>query len=222
MLKPICTALAIAALCLPTGAVAQSSDVPMGQSIEGGVKGGVSLATIPNFADVLAEEAGASADYRVGAVIGGFLAFPLARAFSLQPEVLFTQRGLEGDIPAIAESFKLKLSYIDVPVLVRIGPASGRGFHVLAGPSFNFNVGAQLIIGGTFNDEQDFKDEVEDVDVGLVVGAGYYGPYLIVEGRYEEGLTNTSTLSDDENYRNRGFIALVGIRFGRSAARPAP
>jgi hypothetical protein len=110
---------------------------------------------------------------------------------------------------------------IDLPILLRIGPSSGRGLHVVAGPSFNFNIGAQLIVGDTFNDEEDYKDEVEDIDVGLVIGAGYYGGLLIVEGRYQEGLRSTAALVD-ESYRNRGFVAMVGVRFGRSAARPAP
>jgi outer membrane immunogenic protein len=208
-------------LGLPGPASARQPDPANRPSVEGGVKGGVSFATIPKFADALSEARGADTGYRVGASIGGFLAFAFANNFSIQPELLYTQRGIEGDAPGLGETFKVKLSYIDLPVLLRIGPSSGRGFHVLVGPSFNFNVGAQLIIGGTFNDEQDFKDEIEDVDVGLVVGAGYYGGLLILEGRYEEGLTNVATRPASENYNNRTFIAMIGIRFGRSAAKPA-
>lgn len=215
-------ALAAALLCLPALAAGQPTETASAEKIEGGVKGGVSFSDIPKFGDVLTAEVSADTDYRVGAVIGGFVAFPFGRYLSLQPEVLYTQRGMEGSIPTLDETFKLKLSYIDIPVLLRIGPSSGRGFHVLAGPSFNVNVGAQLIVGGTFNDEEDYKDEVEDIDVGLVVGAGYYGGLLIVEGRYQEGLRNVAAQSEDESYRNRGFAALVGIRFGRSAAKPAP
>jgi len=213
--------VAAALLCLPTLAAGQA-EMASAERVEGGVKGGVSFSDIPRFADVLTEEASAETDYRIGAVIGGFVAFPFGGYFAVQPEVLYTQRGLKGRIPLADETFKLKLSYVDVPVLLRVGPSSGRGFHAFAGPSFNFNVGAQLIVGGTFNDEEDFKDEVADLDVGLVVGAGYYGGLLILEGRYQEGLTNVNALADDESYRNRGFAALVGIRFGRSAAKPAP
>jgi hypothetical protein len=215
-------AIVVLVLSVPALAVARQAEVAGRESVEGGVKGGVTFASIPDFANSLSETAGANTDWRIGAVVGGFFAFPLGSVFSLQPEVLYTQRGLEGEAPPIGETFKVKLSYIDVPVLVRIGPSSGRGFHVLAGPSFNFNVGAQLIVGGTFNDEQDFKDEVEDLDIGLVVGAGYYGGLLVLEGRYEEGLTDVSALSGDTSYRNRTALAMIGIRFGRSAAKPAP
>jgi hypothetical protein len=219
MLRPISAALVIVCLCLP--AAASGQEVADAERVEGGVKGGVTFSDIPTFADVLAEEANVDSNYRVGAAVGGFLAFSFGSNFALQPEVLYAQRGLEGRIPTPDETFKLKLSYIDLPVLLRVGPSSGRGFHLLAGPSFNINVGAQLIVGGTFNDEEDYKDEVEDLDIGFVVGGGYYGGLLIAEGRYEEGLKNVSTLSDD-SYRHRGFLAMVGIRFGRSAAKPAP
>lgn len=214
MLTRITAALTLVLMSLPA--------LISAQTVEGGVKGGVTFADIPRFADVLSAEAGAGTDLRIGAVVGGSLAFPLSSLFSLQSEVLYTQRGLEGSVPSLGETFKLKLSYIDLPVLVRIGPANGRGFHVLAGPSFNFNIGAQLIVGGTFNDEEDFKDEVEDVDIGLVVGAGYYGTLLILEARFEEGLTNVSTFADDESYRNRTIIAMVGMRFGRKAGQATP
>ena len=73
----------------------------------------------------------------------------------------------------------------------------------------------------TFNDEQDFKDEIEDVDVGLVVGAGYYGGLLILEARYEEGLTNVATRPASESYNDRTFVGMIGIRFGRSAGKSA-
>lgn len=224
MYSRIGLALTLALSLLPAVAAAQQADLPERNLLEGGVKGGVSVATIPAFADTLTELSDASTDYRFGAVIGGFFAFPFSDHFSLQPEVLYTQRGVEGTarVLGLSETFKVKLTYIDVPVLVRIGPSSGRGFQVLAGPSFNFNVGAQLIVGGTFNDERDIKADVEDVDVGLVVGAGYYGGLLVLEGRYEEGLTNISTQAAGESFRNRTAIGLIGIRFGKSAAKPAP
>jgi hypothetical protein len=208
-------------VCHPVMVAGQAAEVAGAERIEGGVKGGVTFSDIPGFADLLAEEAAADTDYRIGAVVGGFVAFPLGRYLSLQPEVLWAQRGIEGSLPAIGEAFALKLTYIDMPVLLRIGPSSSRGFQVLAGPSFNVNIGAQLIVGDTFNDEEDYKDEVEDIDVGLVVGAGYYGGLMIIEGRYQEGLRSTAALTG-ESVRNRGFVAMVGIRFGRSAAKPAP
>jgi hypothetical protein len=83
-----------------------------------------------------------------------------------------------------------------------------------AGPSFNFNIRAKGTEEG--EPDEDIKDDIETFEFGLVIGAGFYGSILIVEGRYQEGLTNvvkSTFIDDDESYRNRSFAALVGIRF---------
>ena len=147
----------------------------------------------------------------MGFTAGGFVGIGLNGAIAIQPEVMYAQKGLKGRDPFAGSPFKFNLDYIDIPVLVRVGPP---GFKVLAGPSFNFNIRAK----GTEEGEadEDFKDEIEPFEFGLVIGAGFYGSILIVEGRYQEGLTNvakSSFIDDDESYRNRSFAALVGIRF---------
>jgi len=193
-------------LCLPGWAGAQ----------EIGIKGGVTFADIPNFGDVLDDEGFNGVKGRTGIVIGGHVGIPLGSLFTLQPEVLYTQRGIEAEVPLVDETFKFNLDYLDVPVLLRIGPSAG--FQLLVGPSFNFNTGATIKSEGIVNEEEDFKEEVEDVEVSLVLGAGFYGRFLILEGRYQEGLTNIAKFEDfegQEDYKNRSFTLLAGIRFGR-------
>jgi hypothetical protein len=193
-------------LCLPGWARAQ----------EIGIKGGLTFADIPNFGDVLDDEGFEAVKRRTGLVIGGHVGIPLAGLFTLQPEVLYTQRGVEADLPFVDETFKFNLDYLDVPVLLRVGPSSG--FQFLVGPSFNFNTGATIKSEGIVEGDEDFKDDVEDVEVGLVLGGGYYGGLLVVEGRYQEGLTNIAKFEEfefEEDYRNRSFTLLVGVRFGR-------
>jgi hypothetical protein len=78
-------ALVVTACCvllLPLGAAAQS--------VGGGVKGGVTLADVPNSLDAF-DEPGASTSLRVGFAAGGFLSIRFGGGFSIQPEVLFTQ-----------------------------------------------------------------------------------------------------------------------------------
>jgi hypothetical protein len=125
--------------------------------------------------------------------------------------LLYTQRGLRGDFPAGRGTFGSDLDYIDVPVLVRVGPAIGQGFHVLGGASFNFLISAE----GFFDDEtEDIKDDTEGLDIGLVFGVGYYLTNFIVEGRYQEGMANIVKDGEaDRSYRNRAFVALAGFRF---------
>ena len=56
-------------------------------------------------------------------------------------------------------------------------------------------------------------DYIEALDIGLVIGAGFYGQLITVEGRYEEGLMDTGLAwLDDEPVRNRAFLMLFGVR----------
>ena len=52
------------------------------------------------------------------------------------------------------------------------------------------------------------------------VGAGYYGSFFLLEGRYQEGLTDIADFDEelgttDDSYRNRSVVVMVGVRFGR-------
>ena len=73
---------------------------------------------------------------------------------------------------------------------------------------------------GAADDEEDVKDEVNSFELGVVVGAGYYGSFFLLEGRYQEGLTDIADFGDelgttDDSYRNRSVVVMVGVRFGR-------
>jgi hypothetical protein len=187
------------------------SSVVSAQTVDWGIKGGVIFADVPKVSALFEDEGAVDLGYRVGFTAGGFVGIGLNSAFAIQPEVLFAQKGFKGKDPFDNAKFGFNLDYIDIPVLVRMGPP---GFKVLAGPSFNFNIGAKGTEEG--EPDEDFKDEIEPFEFGLVVGAGFYGNILIVEGRYQEGLTNVAKstfIDNDESYRNRSFAALVGIRF---------
>jgi len=196
-------------MCLP--------EVAAAQGFEAAVKGGFTFADIPKYSELIDDEGG-DPEMRIGAVVGGHVAFSLGGIVALQGEVLYTQKGLKAKAPSgIDEDVEFKFDYINVPVLLRLGLTGGTGLQFLVGPSFNFNTSAKVAFEGLFDDEEDIKDEVEDIEIGLVLGAGYYGSLLIIEGRYEEGLTDIADFRDfgeEENYKNRTFMVLAGIRFG--------
>jgi hypothetical protein len=196
------TVLAIVLLATPA--------ITSAQTAEFGIKGGLSFANVPELADFF-EDAGADeVGYRTGVTFGGHLAFDLTDTMAIQPEVLFTQRGFSGEGPDDFD-FGANLDYIDFPVLLRFG-AGDSGLTVLAGPSFNFNIRA--VGTAEDQDDEDIREDIETFDLGLVAGVGFYGRSLIVEGRFQEGLTNIATFEDaDDDNRNRSFMMLVGVRF---------
>ncbi|MBA9076213.1 MULTISPECIES: porin family protein [Rufibacter] len=166
-----------------------------------GLKAGVNLS---NFAGD-----GADADYKFGGHGGLFANFGISEMVSIQPELLFTMKGAqekEGDITT-----KVKLNYIDVPVLAHIN-ADGLFFEL--GPTLSFNVSSKV----TMNDEDgneisgDF-DGVNSVDFGYAAGIGYQLQNGISIGlRYNGGL---SDIAENSKTRNSNFLLSVGYTFTR-------
>jgi hypothetical protein len=214
-MRSVIAVLALAALAVPGTSSAQTLDWA--------VKGGVTFANLPSFAEFLEEEEDATdLAYRIETVVGGSVGIGISDTLAIQPEMLWVKRGLQGRNPDDAE-ISLDLDYLSFPILLRFGIDEPDGFRVLLGPTFNFNLRAKAVeemqIGSGAAERQvriedDVKREIEDFDLGLTVGAGYYGRNFIVEGRYEEGLTNALAFDEvDDTHRHRTFLILAGFRF---------
>jgi hypothetical protein len=178
------------------------------QSFEIGVKGGVTFATQTGGAEEI-ESLGVTERIFYGAslAIGGAFAFALTERVAFQPEVLFVQkahetqlRGSFPDDPSPLEfDGRVTQNYLELPMLLRVA-VGARGVQLLAGPSVNVSL--------------DCWECGDAVDVGIAVGAGFYGSTLTMEGRYEEGLSDTTDLfrGNGGSRRNRAFLFLVGVR----------
>ena len=197
----------VLALIVGSSGMAAAQDAPVAV----GVKAGVNFANL-NFD---ADDASVNFDQRKGFVGGLFVVWPANSLVALQSEVLYSQKGAqieEGGMTA-----KLKLDYVDIPVLARVSsPASGgASFHVFAGPSFAVRVSAKT--EASFEDEEqseDIGDDVERFDLGLVAGAGLEFGRFVIDGRYTWGLSNINKDDEDDvKIKTRVFAVMAGIRF---------
>src|SRR5215207_1330104 len=117
--------VAAAAVLFAAPASAQSA-APIMPKYRFGISAGANLASMTEADDT---------DSRTGLLIGGHVNVRLNNAFSFQPELYYSQKGLKASDSGV--DVTLKNDYVEIPLLARwSAPMSGsiRPF-VLAGPS---------------------------------------------------------------------------------------
>jgi hypothetical protein len=155
------------------------------QHVEYGIKGGV------NFANLKDDAADNSADSKTGFHVGGLAHIHLTRAFAIQPEIVYSTQGAE------YSTGKLKLNYINVPVLAQY--MFGNGFRIQTGPQLGILTTSEFKSGHTETDVDNYRK----VDFGWTLGASYLTDMGIgIDGRYNFGLTDV-TKSNTTDYQNR-------------------
>jgi hypothetical protein len=155
-----------------------------------GIKAGYNAAS-------LEVDGGTDYDSR-SAMHGGFLAhIHVTNHFAVQPELVFSMQGGESG------STKLKMNYINVPVLLQY---MNSGFRIQTGPQIGFLVSAESKVG---NIEVDVDDAFDSIDFSWAIGAGYLFPAGIgIDARYNIGI---SDISDDPDFEVRNRVFQVGL-----------
>lgn len=209
----------IAGTALLLGATASfplSAQMSAASTARVGVMGGASSTTIGG-------KDAEDTDRRTGLLAGVYLVKPIAGSLSLRPELLFSQKGvkttfaedeLQGDVD-------LKLSYIDVPVLLQLEPSTQGAArpHVYAGPSFGFKTNCELeASSGEESGSIDCDDgfDLKSFDLGGVIGAGIGFPLggvgATIGARYQHGF---SDIAKEASVKNRVFSLYASIEFGK-------
>ncbi len=188
--------------------------------IKFGVKGGLSLAYLAYKPAPIYNPFGNKA----GAVGGISLNLGLASSFSLQPEILYVQKGTKWSETLEGEEFtgKYELDSVEVPLLLNFSfPIAGSSFvpSVYAGPYAGFNTRAKVKVteaGESYS--EDFKDEVKDTEFGLTFGIGLgkkigHGK-IVLDVRYDLGLTNIAEgMAEGESVKNKTWLFMLGYCF---------
>jgi len=195
-----------------------------------GLKGGVDVSKLRgDFIEPLLSDV--SFDYRVGFVLGGFVAWQFNDTVALQPEFLWVRKASEAEVSlpelGLSQSIRLTLDYLEIPLLVRFSPTTEGSIDPIfyAGPSLGFNISARVKnIANGEEDVEDISNQIRGLDVGIVVGGGivfgegrlrYSSVRYTLEGRLTTGFTDI--LVDEEaegsagSFKNSTFAILLGI-----------
>ncbi len=155
------------------------------QNLRFGAKAGLNLSTFTG-------DALTGLDTREGFHIGALVEIPLSEKFSVQPELLYSQKGSE------FFSRELSLNYLDIPVMAK--------YHIIKGLSAELGPVASILLGAEETDREvvvDVSDFTKKFDIGIGAGATYrldLGVFFSL--RFTKGLMNISKSNPSENYES--------------------
>lgn len=193
----------------------------MAQSVSFGPRVGATFSKI-SISDGDGDELEDELKYTPGLQVGAVANFAVGELLSIQPELLFIQKGFKiGDSDAYIKGTS---NYIEVPVLAKItfGSEQLQGF-VTGGPTAGYLMSGKssMKYGGTeASDSYEFEDEDNRVELGASfgVGLGYNlgAGALNLDVRYGLGLTSLYEVESGESKsRNRVLGVSVAYLFGK-------
>jgi hypothetical protein len=154
-------------------------------------------------------------------LLGAFFAFNISKTVVIQPELYYAVKGSAFSHTYGGESFKqrVKLDYIEVPLLVKINIPPEGGPALLAGFYGALNIGARAITQYSGeNRKESIKGEIQQDDYGFVIGTNIdfrMGTRkLILDLRYSTSLANIrKSMFTNYKVRNTVFYFMMGLEF---------
>jgi hypothetical protein len=193
-----------------------------------------SMADLVEFSEVVRQGWPGTAAARRGFSAGGDVVVPFRGRLSVGAGVHFIQKGgavdLRSSLDPVGErlgTFELRLSYLEIPLLLRADLRSTPGFFLYGGPVFSFEVACRtsleynaldrgLHVSGT-TDCQGGRQPFERLsrDVGLHFGGGIalpLGPSRMTLGAgYALGLRDLASEDRDMELRQRSVSVSAGL-----------
>lgn len=169
---------------------------------EFGVKGGLNMSNL--YTDDADDE-----NVLFGFNAGVYATLPVSDFIAIQPELLFTTRGskLEYNNALAQGNVKLKLNYIELPLLVRVNIT--KNFNIHAGGYASYLVSAKSTGDGDFEFEDQYDtDDFNKFDAGIAAGVGLDFNPISVGLRYNYGLTTIEKDGDDSSDLKNSNLSL--------------
>jgi len=158
-------------------------------------------------------------DSRIGFVGGAEFEYQATPIFSITAGALYSQQGIKSTGEGVTGT--IKMDYVNVPILANFYVA--KGFAVKAGiqPGFLVNDKVKVEVNGT-SAEVDLEKalrsggmedaKVKDIDFSIPVGISYENNQLIMDARYNFGVTKAIT-GNGESTKNNVFQITLGYKF---------
>lgn len=213
---------------------AYAQDAPLAKGVIGkGIEAGVVLGNLTGsdakgmMADLSGEDIAAEKKMLLGFGGGAFVTYGFTPMFAIQPEVLYMMKGAkyEATVDGTAYTMKVKLSYLEVPVLLKVMPQMKGNIkpNFFAGPYAAFLLSAKATLDPVpegEDGEADLKDDMKSIEFGFTVGAGLDFAMnkgkITLDGRYDLGMNKLADIEDiDEQpeIKTGTISVMVGYSF---------
>lgn len=142
-----------------------------------------------------------------GGAGGAFITGNVWGNLGLQVEALVSQRGAKND----ATGATLRLTYLDVPVLVRFGRSvtSHRHLHVFAGLAPGFKLDSRLSNSAS-RLSAGITGDMKSFDLGIPIGVEFASGMWAIDARYTFGLMNVN--DGGTNIQNNAALFKLSYR----------
>ena len=171
----------------------------------------------------------ASISPRMGYMVGLLTEIRISENISIQPELLYTEKGAEGasDYGTIHDGYYYSrpveftwiINYISIPINleVRFASINETNFYVFAGPNISFRLLSEVEKTIDFKTSTSPTENCEPIDYSLDLGTGFeqrigHATMFFVNLRYSHGI-NDINKDANESWKTRSFQLLAGIKF---------
>ncbi len=194
----------------------QQTSIESGLRPKFGVKGGLNLSNL--YVDDVKDE-----NMKAGFNVGVYAKLPLAKGFSIQPELLYSGKGAKLSYDNVllgTGEYRFNLNYVEVPVLAVVNIV--KNLNLQAGGYVSYLASANI---SRLNSNASTLDKIKDLktsdfnrfDYGLVGGLGVDIQNFTIGARYNYGLQevgkgNASIAGQaTRNSKNSVIAVFVGI-----------
>ena len=132
---------------------------------------------------------------RIGLVAGAELEYQLSDIFSISGGALYSQQGCEWSEDGSTRTNKL--DYINIPILANVYVVKNLAVKVGVQPAFNVNSKAKASQGDS--SVQGSIEGIKTFDFSIPIGLSYEYKNIVIDGRYNFGLTKVSKYADSKN-----------------------
>ncbi|MGM9704691.1 MAG: porin family protein [Prevotella sp.] len=143
---------------------------------------------------------------RIGLAVGAEAEYQLTDIFSLTGGLMYSMQGCEWSEGGATE--KLKLDYINIPILANVYVVKGLAVKVGIQPAFKVNSKVEMSRGDA--EASDKVDGVKGFEMSIPVGLSYEYKNFVLDGRYNFGVTK---VFDDADCKNSVFQITLGYKF---------